>query len=63
MRLSTLPAVANPILTAMRRTAQAIRHLLKLLQPIQAIALVVSQAMNLLAAIRSLMIRIKGANK
>ena len=39
------------------------RHLLKLLQPIQAIALVVSQAMNLLAAIRSLMIRIKGANK
>ena len=49
--------------TATRRTAQAIRHLLKLLQPIPAIMAVGSPAMNLLAAIRSLMIRIKGANK
>ena len=48
---------------ATRRTAQAIRHLLKLLQPIPVIMAVVSPAMNLLAAIRSLMIRIKGANK
>ena len=63
MRLSTLPVVESPTTTATRRTAQAIRHLLKLLQLIPAIAAVVSPALNLLAAIRSLMIRIKEANK